>query len=163
VINKRFLVSVILAVVTAFAVDVSAQNNRNALLEKGYVGNVGFSVTPVLSIGVDIFTSHGYSFGNGLWVGGGTGFSMINPYDPFLPLFTELKYTFIPKARFSPFLDAKAGFMTNFEDTVMMFNPTIGIDISRFSVFASANLMTIGARTYSIGFYWNFRARKSRP
>lgn len=156
-INKRFLVSVILAVIAATVVDVSAQNNRNSLLEKGYVGNVGFSVTPFLGIGADLFTSHGYSFGNGLWIGGGTGLSMISPYDPFLPLFAELKYTFIPKAKVSPFLSAKAGLMTNFEDMVMMFNPALGIDISRFSIFASANLMAVGARTYSIGFYWNFR------
>ena len=156
-INKRFLVSVILAVVAASAADVSAQNNRNALLEKGYVGNVGVSVTPGISIGSDIFTSHGYSFGNGLWTGGGTGFSMISPYDPFLPLFAELKYTFIPKVKVSPFISTKAGLMTNFEDIVTMFNPAFGIDIFRFSVFASVNFMDIGARTYSLGFYWNFR------
>ena len=155
--NKRFLVSVILAVIAASAVEISAQNNRNILSERGYVGNVGLSVTPFLGIGADLFTSHGYSFGNGVWIGGGTGLSMISPYDPFLPLFAELKYSFIPEVKVSPFLSAKAGLMTNFEDMVMILNPALGIDISRFSIFASANLLAVGAITYSIGFYWNFR------
>ena len=137
--------------------DVSAQNNRNALLERGYVGNVGFSVTPFLGIGADLFSSHGYCFGKGLWLGGGTGFSMLSPYDPFLPVFAEFKYTLITRSMVSPFVSAKAGFMTNFEDTVKIFNPALGIDIDRFSVFASVNLLATGARTYSIGFYWNFR------
>lgn len=62
---------IIFSVVTATG--VSAEEKGNALAEKGYVGNVGMSVTPCLGLGADITTSHGYSFGNGLWMGGGLG------------------------------------------------------------------------------------------
>lgn len=46
----------------------------NRLSKSGYAGKIGLSVTPT-GPGVDITTSHGYSFGNGLWIGGGAGVS----------------------------------------------------------------------------------------
>ena len=52
----------------------------NKLANDGYVGNVAVSVTPQIGFGVDITTSHGYSFGNGLWMGGGAGVSIAGGY-----------------------------------------------------------------------------------
>ena len=150
------LVSVILLIFIGCVV-VSAQGKNNLLSDRGYVGNVGVSVSPGLGIGADIFTSHGYSFGNGLWIGGGTGLSFPSPYDLFLPLYSEAKYSFKVDQNVSPFLGAKMGVMTNFEDSLMILNPAFGVDIKRFAIFATANLGLVSMRTYGIGFCWNFR------
>ena len=125
--------------------------------DRGYVGNVGVSVSPGLGIGADIFTSHGYSFGNGLWIGGGTGLSFPSPYDLFLPIYSEAKYSFMVNRNASPFLGAKVGMMTNFEDTLRIVNPVFGVDVKRFTVFATVNLGLVSMRTYGVGFCLNFR------
>ena len=155
IIMKR-LVSVILLIFIGCVV-VSAQGKNNLLSDRGYVGNVGVSVSPGLGIGADIFTSHGYSFGNGLWLGGGTGLSFPSPYDLFLPIYSEAKYSFTVNRNVSPFLGAKVGMMTNFEDSLLILNPAFGADIKRFTVFATANLGLVSMRTYGVGFCWNFR------
>lgn len=131
----------------------------NVLAEKGYAGNAGLSVSAGLGIGADLFTSHGYSFGNGLWIGGGTGLSFPSPYDLFLPLYSEIKYSFLADRRVSPFLSARVGGMTNFEDSVMILAPEIGADIGRVSIFLSADSKAVGAIRYSIGVCWNYRSR----
>lgn len=152
---KRFLIISLLAVVSA--VCVSGQNKGNALSERGYVGNVGLSISPFLGVGADLFTSHGYSLGNGLWLGGGTGVSCPSAYDVFLPAFVQVKYSFMADSKASPFIGGKVGAMTNFEDTVMILVPEIGADISRLSIFLSADFMAVGTIRYSLGFYWNFK------
>ena len=136
---------------------LSAQQKGNLLSDMGYVGNVGASVSVGLGIGADLFTSHGYSFGNGLWLGGGTGLSFPSPYDLFLPLYSEAKYSFLVDKKVSPFLSAKVGLMTNFEDSLMILNPALGLDITRFSIFATANLGIVSMRTFGVGFCWHFR------
>ena len=155
--NKRLISLLFCAIfpfVSAFA--GTSKDRRNLLSDKGYVGNVGVSVSPGFGVGADLFTSHGYSFGNGLWIGGGTGLSFPSPYDLFFPLYSEAKYSFNINRKISPFLGAKVGVMTNFEDSLMILNPVFGFDINRFSIFASSNLGLVSMRTYAIGFYWNF-------
>lgn len=129
----------------------------NVLAEKGYAGNAGLSVSAGLGIGADVFTSHGYSFGNGLWIGGGTGLSFPSPYDLFLPLYSEIKYSFLADRRVSPFLSARVGGMTNFEECRMILCPAFGVDISRFSVFATSNLGLVSMRTFGVGLCWYFK------
>lgn len=156
--NKRIITIVLCAIfsmVSAFT--GTAKGRSTALVEKGYVGNVGVSVSAGLGIGADLFTSHGYSFGNGLWVGGGTGLSFPSPYDLFLPLYSEVKYSFLADRLASPFLSARVGAMTNFDECRMILNPAIGVDIKRFTVFATMNLGLVSMRTFGLGFCWNFR------
>ena len=152
------LVSIVLLIFIGY-MSVSAQGKGNLLSGRGYVGNVGVSVSPGFGVGADMFTSHGYSFGNGLWVGGGTGLSFPSPYDLFLPLYSEIKYSFLADRRVSPFLSARVGGMTNFEDSVMILAPEIGADIGRVSIFLSADFKAVGAIRYSIGVCWNYRSR----
>ena len=160
--NNKRLISIVLcaifSMVSAFA--GTSEGRGTALMEKGYAGNVGVSVSGGLGVGADLFTSHGYSFGNGLWIGGGTGLSFPSPYDLFLPLYTEVKYSFLADRRVSPFLSARVGGMTNFEDSVMILAPEIGADIGRVSIFLSADLEAVGAIRYSIGVCWNYRSRR---
>ncbi len=128
----------------------------NPLAKQGYVGNVSVSVTPVLGVGVDVLTSHGYSFGNGLWMGGGAGVSFAGVYDGiFIPVFTEAKYTFMRERKASPFLDCRFGIMTDVEDTYLQVSPSAGVDINRFSIYAVYNIWS-AVRTYGLGFAFNF-------
>ena len=144
----------IFPIVSAFA--GTSKGRGTSLSDSGYVGNVGVSVSAGLGIGVDLFSSHGYSFGNGLWIGGGTGLAFPSPYDLFLPLYSEVKYSFLPERNVSPFLSARLGMMTNFDDTHMIANPAVGVDIKRFTVFATMNLGLVSMRTFGLGLCWNF-------
>ena len=88
-----------------------------------------------------ITTSHGRSFGNGLYVGGGVGFAaeFIPDYKSkptyLVPLFADLKYSFINSAA-SPFVSLSAGGYADITNTgIRCFaNPAIGIDIGRFAI-----------------------------
>lgn len=84
-----------------------------------------------------ISTSHGYSFGNGLYVGGGAGFYAImdNTITFYTPVFADIKYSFI-NCLASPFVSAKAGGLIDITNSGIrtFINPSIGIDIHRFSI-----------------------------
>ena len=128
----------------------------NKLSNKGYVGNLSITVTPQLEFGVDVMTSHGYSFGNGLWIGGGAGVSYAGYYDGiFLPIYTEAKFTFMKDMKASPFVDCKFGIMTDTENFHTLFSPTFGVDINRISVFALYNMWS-NVRSFNLGFAVNF-------
>ena len=139
-----------------FAVRGAAQDKGNALTQKGYVGNVGLSITPCMGLGADVTTAHGYSFGNGLWMGGGVAICFFSDIDgTWMPVYTGVKYTFMKDEKISPFLDCRLGCMTNLDDTFLMFNPGFGVDIDRFSIFGSAGLWG-DIKVFNIGFYFNF-------
>ena len=128
----------------------------NRLARDGYVGNISLSVTPQMGLGVDITTSHGYSFGNGLWMGAGAGVSLMGACDGFfIPIYTEAKYSFMKDEKASPFLDCKFGVMTNTESTYRLFSPAAGVDINRFSIYALYNMWS-QVRTFNIGVAFNF-------
>lgn len=113
---------------------------ENKLTKTGYVGNVSVTLS-AQGPGCDILTSHGYSFGNGLWMGGGAGFSASDHYRGiFLPVFAEAKYTFTPEKKVSPFLDCKLGYMTDLDYIYAFVSPAVGVDINRWSVFASYDI-----------------------
>ena len=157
--NNKRLISIlfcaIFSVLSAFA--GTSEDCCNPLSDRGYVGNVGVSVSPGLGVGADLFTSHGYSFGNGLWLGGGSGLAFPSPYDLFLPLYSEVKYSFNVDRNISPFLGAKVGVMTNFEESLMILNPALGVDVNRFSIFATANLGLVSMRTFGVGICWYYK------
>ena len=89
-------------------------------------------------------------------MGGGIGLSLPSA-GTFMQLYTGAKYTFMPEDKVSPFLSGKIGIMTTFEDNIAMFNPAFGVDLSKFSIYSSVNFWLLGYRTYSVGFYWNFK------
>ena len=109
-----------------------------------------------------ITSSHGFSFGNGLYVGGGAGFGaeltkntadmtnvadeVIDPeysYTPesnwnasyFVPVFADIKYSFT-KTQVAPFVSMKGGAIADITNKgIRTFaNPAIGLDIARFSI-----------------------------
>ena len=107
-----------------------------------------------------ITSSHGFSFGNGLYVGGGAGFgaemkknttaSIVHDvtgpeysYTPgsswnasyFVPVFADIKYSFT-KTLTSPFVSLKGGAVADITNKgIRTFaNPAVGLDIARFSL-----------------------------
>ncbi len=87
-----------------------------------------------------ITSSHGYSSGNGLYVGGGAGFAaefIANQASAayLIPVFADVKYSFMNKLA-SPFVSLKAGGYADVTNTDMrtFANPAVGVDIGRFSV-----------------------------
>ena len=93
-----------------------------------------------------ITSSHGFSFGNGLYVGGGAGFgaeltkNTVTPESNwnasyFVPVFADIKYSFT-KTLASPFVSLKGGAVADITNKgIRTFaNPAIGLDIARFSL-----------------------------
>ena len=109
-----------------------------------------------------ITSSHGFSFGNGLYVGGGAGFGaeltkntadmtnvadeVIDPeysYTPesnwnasyFVPVFADIKYSFT-KTQVAPFVSMKGGAIADITNKgIRTFaNPAVGLDIARFTL-----------------------------
>ena len=93
-----------------------------------------------------ITSSHGFSFGNGLYVGGGAGFGAElskNSMTPqsnwnasyFVPVFADIKYSFT-KTLAAPFVSMKGGAIADITNKgIRTFaNPAVGLDIARFSL-----------------------------
>ena len=86
-------------------------------------------------------SSHGYSFGNGLYVGGGAGFyaECLPDYETlptyYIPVFADVKYNFCNTLA-SPYVSLKGGVDFDVCNTGMNINinPAIGLDISRYSI-----------------------------
>ena len=118
---------------------VDAQTKDYVDYERGYRADIAVSTS--ISEQYSISTSHGFSFGNGLYMGGGVGFTaetFLNFEDAphyLVPLFADVKYTFLNK-RVSPFVSARVGgvFNTEYKMRRMLINPMVGINVRHFSV-----------------------------
>ena len=93
-----------------------------------------------------ITSSHGFSFGNGLYAGGGAGFGAeltMETESPesnrnasyFVPVFADIKYSF-SKTLAAPFVSMKGGAIADITNKgIRTFaNPAVGLDIARFSL-----------------------------
>ena len=93
-----------------------------------------------------ITSSHGFSFGNGLYAGGGAGFGAeltMETESPesnrnasyFVPVFADIKYSF-SKTLAAPFVSLKGGAIADITNKgIRTFaNPAVGLDIARFSL-----------------------------
>jgi len=93
-----------------------------------------------------ITSSHGFSFGNGLYVGGGAGFGAEltkkakTPESNwnasyFVPVFADIKYSFLNTLA-TPFVSLKGGAVADITNKgIRTFaNPAVGLDIARFSL-----------------------------
>ena len=156
----------------------SAQNNADTI--RAYMVNVGYDRGYRADIELSwanksvwgISSSHGFSFGNGLYVGG-AGFgaeltknpvaaacvadNVIDPeysYTPesnwngsyFVPVFADIKYTFT-KTLVAPFVSMKGGAIADITNKGLrtFANPAVGLDIARFSLKAGYE--------YQLGFW----------
>ena len=104
----------------------------------------------------NISSSHGFSFGKGLYVGGGVGFGAVltkmeqntksidsngtqQPESTWdtkysIPMFADVKYSFM-RSFVTPFIDLRGGAIADITDSgaSLFINPAIGVDIARFS------------------------------
>ena len=110
-------------------------------------------------IGAYVTISHGYSFGNGLWMGGGIGLLWPLEDVPSLPLFVESRYTFYMD-KVNPFVACKIGVVLwHSDDSLGYFTPSFGIEYDRWSFFVSYDSMsslTNTVKTTNLGFSWKF-------
>ena len=172
----------ILTIICAIAFSgaaLSAQNNADTI--RVYMVNVGYDRGYRADIELSwanksvwgITSSHGFSFGNGLYVGGGAGFGaelskntaavarvadeVIDPeysYTPesnwnasyFVPVFADIKYSFT-KTLVAPFVSMKGGAIADITNKGLrtFANPAVGLDIARFSLMAGYE--------YQLGFW----------
>ena len=131
------LFAIILTGNVVFAQD----NNKSRMYNKSYRADVELTWQNPHTWG--IASSHGYSFGNGLYVGGGAGFTAeFTDYKKnpafLLPLFADVKYSFLNKLA-TPYVSLKAGGYADVTSTEVQgirtfANPAIGVDIHRFSL-----------------------------
>ena len=133
---KKFFTTLALAL---GVLSVDAQTKDYVDYERGYRADIAVSTS--ISEQYTLSTSHGFSFGNGLYVGGGVGFTaetFLNFEDAphyLVPLFADVKYTFLNK-RVSPFVSARVGgvFNTEYKMNRMLINPMVGINVRHFTV-----------------------------
>ena len=141
----RFLLLCILCGMVSY--NITAQT-KNYLYTKGYTANVlaGYMFEghqPTCSL----TSSHGYVFGNGLYLGAGTGL-YLNMVDYgeggrlMVPLFAEIKYSFLNR-KVSPYVDFKAGLLGDITKNGFgrVINPMIGVDIGRISLGVGTQYM----------------------
>ena len=116
----------------------------NVGYERGYRADIELSWAGKSVWG--IASSHGFSFGNGIYVGGGAGFGaeLTKQADTsgsswnasyFVPVFADIKYSFM-KTLASPFVSLRGGAIADITNLgVRTFaSPTVGLDIARFSL-----------------------------
>lgn len=119
----------------AFVEPFTDTETPSRMYKKGYRADIELSWANPNHWGIS--TSHGKSFGNGLYAGGGAGFNaiMADEVTYYTPVFADVKYSFINRLA-SPFVSAKAGGLidiTNYGIRTFI-NPALGVDIDRFSI-----------------------------
>ena len=139
------------------SVDRQAKKNQRIAekaLKPAYMINVGYSRGYRADIELSwtnksvwsITSSHGFSFGNGLYVRGGAGFGAEltkqtetpeSSWDAsyFVPVFADLKYSFT-KTLASPFVSLRGGAIADitYLGVRTFASPAVGLDIARFSL-----------------------------
>lgn len=144
---KKFIAMSALALGVMGAQAQSETTKDYVNYERGYRADIQLSTS--ISEQYSITTSHGYSFGNGFYLGGGVGFAaetFLNFEDAphwLVPLFADVKYSFLNK-RVSPFVAARVGgvFNTEYKMNRLLVNPMAGIDVRHFTVGLGYELQT---------------------
>lgn len=139
---KKIFLILILAFIIGTAATVPAEarekeKHENLYYKKGYRGTFALGSTSglVYDFGsvLTVLTSHGYSYGNGAFLGLGFG-GVMSTTDLTVPIFVNFKYSFLDK-RVSPFVDYKFGIslysLTYLSGYV---SPSVGIDIKNFTL-----------------------------
>lgn len=147
--KKNFILFACMACLFGMA-SVKAENAKSIHYKEGYRADVELSCN-IHEIW-HFSTSHGYAFGNGLYVGGGAGFSA--EYVPDLksdatmmtPVFADIKFSFL-NCLASPVLSLRAGSYIDVTNIGLraFVNPAIGVNIGRFTIK--------GGYEYQLGFW----------
>lgn len=116
----------------------------NVSYNRGYRADIELSWADKSVWGIT--SSHGFSFGNGIYVGGGAGFgaeltkNTVTPESNWnasylVPVFADIKYSFLNTLA-TPFVSLKGGAVADITNKgIRTFaNPAVGLDIARFSL-----------------------------
>ena len=132
--------------VLGFATQTFAGENVNLHFNKGYAADVQLTASDVNMF--HITTSHGWAFGNGLYLGGGAGFGAewlgkVSESDVYYvpSLFVNARWSML-NAKVSPFVDVKA---TQYIDLTAGkpnygLTPAVGLDMGRASLSVGYSL-----------------------
>ncbi len=131
----------IFTIISAMLISAAALSAQNTeMYENGYRADIELSAA--IANQFVISSSHGYSFGDGLYIGGGAGFGaeFTDDYSKatfIVPIFADLKYTFLDQ-KCSPFVGIRAGEIIDINNNGLRasLNPSVGVDIARFSIKA---------------------------
>lgn len=147
-------IDILIIIIAATAVCASAQTNKH--FEKGYSFDIELATARPFDQNA-FSTSHGYSFGNGLFVGGGAAFEYIVSAKSFMtPVFAEARWS-ISDSTVSPYIDLRAGYAVIAEHKDSFYiAPTVGLDIFRFSIFAGWDVIPAFESGFKFGIGFNF-------
>lgn len=131
------IISIAFAILLA-SVAMSAQGSH--AFEKGYRGNVSLTGNVGINKGqinnaVEFTTSHGYNFGDGMYIGGGIGLNVSFHDYVGIPVFLDMKYNIIDW-KLSPYIDFRIGMEMLCEDNnelSFMASPGLGFDYRMMS------------------------------
>lgn len=132
------------------------RRKRNSWFKKGYSFDV--ELQGIKGFDQSAFsTSHGYSFGNGLFIGGGAAFEYAKSDKKYItPVFAEARWS-VTDHTVSPFIDARVGYMIiDSHPNSFYFAPTIGLDIWKFSTFIGWDIVPSynGGFKFGIGLHF---------
>lgn len=157
---KKILIAI--ACICLAAATASAQDFA---FKQGYRGNVGIGVgfPDGGNTGIMVETTHGYSFGNGLFVGGGVGFQNYGGDVSLIPLYVDGKFSFLEGRKVCPFVELRLGpsFWVGEGASVtgFYFSPRAGIDFWRLSAALSYDRFSVNgasAGVFGISIAFNF-------
>lgn len=139
--------------VALIAVSVAAQESFS--YRKGYRGDVSLGGSVGVTKGVrndaiSFSTTHGYSFGDGVFVGAGAGVNILTTDQVTIPVYVVGKYTFLNN-NITPFVDCRVGgeaVVYNLDKgRAFIVSPAVGVDLGRFSIRAGY-LCEVGRYSY---------------
>lgn len=133
----------LLSVVAIAGASSAKAQEKNSWYEKGYSSE--YELATVHGFNQNSFaTSQGYSFGNGLYVGGGAAFEYAVSDNLFLtPVFAELRWSILNTV-VSPYVDLKAGYAVLISSPLsgsFYLSPTVGLDIWKFNLFVGCDVL----------------------
>lgn len=142
--------------------------SRLPLYRKGYVADVEFGATVKSPMAYTISTTHGYSLGNGLMIGGGIGLNVEDwhyyyaeaytyDYTFTVPVYLATKYSFLNR-KVSPYVALKGGFVVDIADMSVghFFRPAVGMDWKKLSFAINYDWNMIAYNRMNIGLGRNF-------
>ena len=132
---KKLVLVLCVALIT---MSVAAQESFS--YRKGYRGDVSLGGSVGVTKGVrndalSFSTIHGYSFGDGVFVGAGVGVNVLTTDQVTIPVYVVGKYTFLDN-NITPFVDCRVGaeaVVYNLDKgRAFMVSPAVGVDLGRF-------------------------------
>ena len=147
----------IIAILLLSAATVLAARDRDRgsiYHSPGYRGNIEYNIGGGTGFETSLLTTHGYSFGKGLYGGLGLGVGLAPDSYAYLnvPLFMDIRYSPL-KNMVSPFVDFKLGGIYEYElnRVGLMVSPSVGLDIRRWSIFFKYSYRRHTLRMYTDG------------